>query len=66
MRSNKFDSLNLLDNLFCSIFRYIMVARVCDGSGEAWISIFNEEAERIIGCSADELNELKSQVNQYK
>lgn len=43
-----------------------MVARVSDGSGEAWISIFNEEAERIIGCSADELNEMKSQVNQHK
>ncbi|KAK9198750.1 hypothetical protein WN944_013936 [Citrus x changshan-huyou] len=52
----------------CSL-RYIMVARVCDGSGEAWISIFNEEAERIIGCSADELNELKSQLgddNSYQ
>lgn len=52
----------------CSL-RYIMVARVSDGSGEAWISIFNEEAERIIGCSADELNEMKSQLgddNSYQ
>lgn len=42
--------------------RYIMVVRVSDASGEAWFSTFNEEAERIIGCSADELDQLKSQV----
>lgn len=45
----------------CSL-RYIMVVRVSDASGEAWFSTFNEEAERIIGCSADELDQLKSQV----
>lgn len=29
--------------------------------------MFNEEAERIIGCSADELDKLKSQVHSlYK
>lgn len=39
-----------------------MVARVSDASGEAYISAFNEEAEKIIGCSADELDSLKSQV----
>lgn len=40
-----------------------MIAKVSDGSGEAWISVFNEEAETIIGCSADELDRLKSQVS---
>lgn len=40
-----------------------MVVRVSDESGEAWISVFNNEAEKIIGCSADELDKLKSQVN---
>lgn len=41
-----------------------MVAKVSDPSGEAWVSAFNEEAEHIIGCPADELNQLKSQVSQ--
>ncbi|XP_038878718.1 replication protein A 70 kDa DNA-binding subunit B-like [Benincasa hispida] len=47
----------------CSL-KYIMVVRVSDASGEAWFSTFNEEAERIIGCSADELDQLKSQVGE--
>lgn len=47
-----------------TIFRYIMVVKVADASGEAWVSVFNEQAEKIIGCSADELDVLKSQVNQ--
>ncbi|XP_031104606.1 replication protein A 70 kDa DNA-binding subunit B-like [Ipomoea triloba] len=41
--------------------RYIMVMRVSDASGEAWLSVFNEQAEKIIGCSADELDRVKSQ-----
>lgn len=40
-----------------------MVVRVSDASGEAYVSVFNEEAEKIVGCSADELDNLKSQVN---
>ncbi|KAI3412453.1 Replication protein A subunit [Psidium guajava] len=47
----------------CSL-RYIMVVKVSDPSGEAWLSTFNEEAEHIIGCPADELNQLKSQENE--
>lgn len=41
--------------------RYIMVAKVSDASGEAFISTFNEEAEKIIGCPAEELDNLRSQ-----
>ncbi|KAF8399600.1 hypothetical protein HHK36_015469 [Tetracentron sinense] len=41
--------------------RYIMVVKVSDASGEAWISTFNEQAEKIIGCSAEELDRMKSQ-----
>ncbi|CAK8563250.1 unnamed protein product [Lathyrus sativus] len=41
--------------------RYIMIARITDKSGEAYLSAFNEEAERLIGCSADELGNLRSQ-----
>ncbi|KAG8379305.1 hypothetical protein BUALT_Bualt07G0074600 [Buddleja alternifolia] len=44
----------------CSL-RYIMVVKVSDASGEAFLSVFNDQAEKIIGCTADELNELKSQ-----
>ncbi|XP_051115831.1 replication protein A 70 kDa DNA-binding subunit B-like [Andrographis paniculata] len=41
--------------------RYIMVVKVSDATGEAYLSVFNEQAEKIIGCTADELNELRSQ-----
>ncbi|XP_022738115.1 replication protein A 70 kDa DNA-binding subunit D-like isoform X2 [Durio zibethinus] len=44
----------------CSL-RYIMVSKISDASGEAWVSAFNEEAEKIVGCSADELDKLKSE-----
>ncbi|EXC04889.1 Replication factor A protein 1 [Morus notabilis] len=47
----------------CSL-RYILVVRVSDASGEAYISAFNEEAESIIGCSADELDKLRSQLGE--
>ncbi|RHN81494.1 hypothetical protein MtrunA17_Chr1g0199721 [Medicago truncatula] len=33
----------------------MMVIRVSDASGEAYISTFNEEAGKIIGCSTDDL-----------
>ncbi|KAK6921000.1 Replication protein A, OB domain [Dillenia turbinata] len=47
--------------------RYILVLKISDATGEAWISIFNEQAEKIIGCSADELDDLKSQnVEEYQ
>jgi len=39
-----------------------MVAKVSDASAETYISAFNQEAEKIIGCSADDLDNLKSQV----
>lgn len=39
--------------------RYITVLKVSDSSGEAWVSAFNEEAEKIIGCPAEELDKLR-------
>lgn len=39
-----------------------MVVKVSDASGEGWVSAFNDEAEKIICCSADELDKLKSKV----
>ncbi|TYI35669.1 hypothetical protein ES332_A03G091800v1 [Gossypium tomentosum] len=41
--------------------RYIMVSKISDTRGEAWVSAFNEQAEKIVGCSADELDKLKSE-----
>ena len=46
------------------VVRYIMVVKVSDSTGEAWFSSFNDEAEKIIGCSADELNKLRSEVRR--
>ncbi|XP_016467709.1 replication protein A 70 kDa DNA-binding subunit B-like [Nicotiana tabacum] len=47
----------------CSL-RYIMALKVSDASGEAWLSAFNEQAEKILGCSADELDKLKSEEGE--
>nr|CAB3496670.1 unnamed protein product [Digitaria exilis] len=44
----------------CSL-RYIMVIKVSDPTGEAWVSVFNEHAEKIIGCSADELDQIRKE-----
>lgn len=43
-----------------------MAVKVSDSTGETWFSAFNDEAEKIIGCTADELNTLKSQVRKLK
>ncbi|GAA0160648.1 DNA metabolism protein [Lithospermum erythrorhizon] len=44
--------------------RYIVSLKVTDASGEAWLSVFNDQAEKIIGCSADDLDKLKSQEGE--
>ncbi|KAM0035685.1 putative replication factor A protein [Helianthus debilis subsp. tardiflorus] len=44
----------------CSL-RYILSAKFSDASGGAWLSVFSDEAEKLIGCSAIELHNLKSQ-----
>ncbi|XP_077222798.1 replication protein A 70 kDa DNA-binding subunit B-like [Tasmannia lanceolata] len=49
----------------CSL-RYIMAVKVADASGEAWLSVFNEQAEKIIGCTADELDSMKSEEGGEK
>jgi hypothetical protein len=40
-----------------------MVVKVSDPTGEAWVSVFNEHAEKILGCSADELDRIRKEVN---
>jgi len=42
-----------------------MVVKVSDPSGEAWLSVFNDQAEQILGCTADELDRIKSEVIYY-
>ncbi|XP_072980506.1 replication protein A 70 kDa DNA-binding subunit B-like [Typha angustifolia] len=49
----------------CSL-RYIMVVKVSDPTGEAWLSVFNEQAEKIIGCTADELDRIKTDEGDEK
>ncbi|KAM0836736.1 hypothetical protein ACQ4PT_062129 [Festuca glaucescens] len=44
----------------CSL-RYIMIIKVSDPTGEAWLSLFNDQAERIVGCSADELDRIRKE-----
>uniref|UniRef100_A0ACD5TVT4 Uncharacterized protein n=1 Tax=Avena sativa TaxID=4498 RepID=A0ACD5TVT4_AVESA len=44
----------------CSL-RYIMVIKVSDPTGEAWLSLFNDQAERIVGCSADDLYRIRKE-----
>lgn len=51
-----------LPNVQLCLYRYIMVVKVSDPSGEAWLSVFNEPAEKIMGCSADELDRVKTEV----
>ncbi|CAN6313601.1 unnamed protein product [Urochloa humidicola] len=47
----------------CSL-RYIMVIKVSDPTGEAWVSVFNEHAEKILGCSADELDRIRKEEGE--
>ena len=56
-------ALTLLLN---GVIRYIMAVKVSDSTGEAWFSAFNDEAEKMIGCTADELNILKSEVRKLR
>ncbi|PWZ27211.1 Replication protein A DNA-binding subunit B [Zea mays] len=44
-----------------SAARYIMVIKVSDPTGEAWVSVFNEHVEKIISCSADELDRIRKE-----
>ncbi|KAI3677920.1 hypothetical protein L6452_37194 [Arctium lappa] len=43
------------------MFRYVFSAKFSDATGETWFSIFHEQAEILLGCSADELAKMKSQ-----
>lgn len=42
-----------------AVRRYIMSARLTDGSGELPVQVFNDQAEVLLGKSADDLHELR-------
>lgn len=40
-----------------------MEVKISDHSGDAWVTIFNEVAEELIGCTAEELARIKARVS---
>lgn len=46
--------------------RYMLTVKVSDFSGEAWVSAFNEQSEHILGNTADQLAEIRSQDGEMK
>ncbi|XP_076951291.1 replication protein A 70 kDa DNA-binding subunit B-like [Bidens hawaiensis] len=40
--------------------RYILSAKFTSATGGAWITAFGDDAEKIIGCSADELDHTRA------
>ncbi|KAL2913642.1 Replication factor A protein 1 [Polyrhizophydium stewartii] len=42
-------------------YRYIMSLSVTDYTGQTWLQAFNETAEKLIGKTANEMNELREQ-----
>ena len=40
-------------------YRYMVSLNVSDFTGQFWVSVFDEAAEKLFGCSAAELNTLK-------
>ncbi|MCO5549118.1 hypothetical protein L7F22_002584 [Adiantum nelumboides] len=46
--------------------RYILTVKFADFSGEGWISAFNEQAEVVLGHSADKLSEIRSQDGELR
>lgn len=49
----------------CSL-RYIMVVKASDSSGEAWLSVFSDQAEQILQHTADELAAIRSEEADQK
>eukprot|EP00850_Spirogloea_muscicola_P008842 SM000048S16554 [mRNA] locus=s48:413659:415851:+ [translate_table: standard] len=40
--------------------RYVMNAKASDATGEAWLSVFNEQAEQVLGMPADEIAAIRN------
>mmetsp|Transcript_9088 Transcript_9088/g.30114 ORF Transcript_9088/g.30114 Transcript_9088/m.30114 type:complete len:351 (+) Transcript_9088:914-1966(+) len=39
--------------------RYVASAKAIDSSGECWVNLFNEQAEMLLGATADQLAEMR-------
>lgn len=48
------------------VYRYIASVNVSDHTGQMWLSCFDESARLLVGCSADELMELKEREDGGK
>jgi replication factor A1 len=45
--------------------RYILSCCASDHSGQVWLSLFNDQAEKLLGCvTANELNAYKEQGDE--
>eukprot|EP00250_Pteridium_aquilinum_P034781 c8088_g1_i1 orf=345-2195(-) len=44
--------------------RYILTVKLTDFSGEGWVSAFNEQAELVLGNTADQLADIRSQIGE--
>lgn len=56
----------LFENIFRNYFIYCpddLQMNIADATGSRWITAFNEDAEKILGMSAQELGELKENDN---
>ena len=40
-------------------YRYILSASVCDFSGQTWVTLFNDEGEKLLGMTANQMEALK-------
>ncbi|KAI8802691.1 hypothetical protein BJ742DRAFT_832334 [Cladochytrium replicatum] len=40
-------------------YRYIISASIADHTGQMWVQVFNDQAEVILGCSANDLMQLR-------
>jgi replication factor A1 len=45
--------------------RYIFSLTIIDGSSSTWVSIFNDQAEALLGISAEELNVILAEKGDY-
>jgi replication factor A1 len=48
-----------LTHCYVSICRYMLSLTAQDTTGQAWFSLFNDTAEKLLGYSADALYEMK-------
>lgn len=40
--------------------RYILNLTIADHSGNTWVTLFNEQAEKLLGVSAQQLSEIRA------